>query len=165
MKWLLLTLLTLSASADYRFHPSILDAIKECECDKISGQCHPYTIRLNRAHDINTSRANGFVVRNRLLRFEKLSDAVEAAKKLISLGCTSMDLGAYQINYHYHPDEDIARYFDEARARRFAEEILSELVERHGYSWETLGRYHSGTADLNRGYYLRLHKYIYGSKR
>lgn len=148
--------------AEYRFDPVILDAIKHCECDVVDGKCHPYTIRLNRKPDVQTALELGYDVTRSVIRFKDAKEATAAAKHLIESGCANIDLGAYQINYHYHPSENVSVYFDEKESRRFAEKILHDLTERHGYSWQTLGRYHSGTSRLNRKYYLRLHKYIYG---
>jgi len=155
-------MLAAAAMAEIRFDPVVLDAIKYNECDIINERCHPFTIRLNTKNGRKKATKLGFDVDRGLVRFKYSDEAVSAAKLLIEAGVKNMDMGAYQINYRFHPSNDLDIYFDEARARDFASKILSALTEQHGYSWETLGRYHSGTADLNREYYLKLHQYIYG---
>ena len=152
------------AFAEIRFDPVVLDAIRYNECYIIKSECHPFTIRLNTKQGQNKAHALGYDVNNGLISFQDAPSAVNAAQQIIGSGVANMDLGAYQINYYYHPADDLDIYFDEKRARRFASRILAGLTKAHGYSWRTLGRYHSATADLNRAYYLKLHQYIYGYK-
>lgn len=160
---LLIAALATGAFADYLFHPVVLDAIRYAECDIIDGKCHPYTIRLNGKKTLKAARLAGYNPHGCVLRFGSAKEAEAAVVDLIDHGIENIDLGPYQINYRYHP-APVTVYFDERLARAFATLILKELTDKYGYSWQTLGRYHSATTRLNRSYYLKLHNYIYKGK-
>jgi hypothetical protein len=156
----------------------VLDAIQYTECEKRDGLCYPYVIRINGTKALSKAKALGYEathgklykedtekrreVVSASMRFETIDEASAAVKVLIAGGVTNMDLGTYQINYKWFKSDDFDTYFSDASARDFAANIISDLIRRHGYSWETLGRYHSATPHLNQHYYKKLHKYIYG---
>lgn len=155
----------------------VLDAIEYTECEKSNGLCYPYVIRINGFDALRKAKEIGYeanrgklyrVVANKRelisasLRFETIDESVDAVETLVKNGVTNMDLGSYQINYKWFKSDDFNIYFSDDSAREYAANILSDLIHKHGYSWETLGRYHSATPQLNQYYYKKLHKYIYG---
>ena len=159
----LLLALALPLHAEYDRVPSILlDAIRDTECLKVDGICHPYVIRLNGDKAQNAARQLGLRPEGKVLRLDSEKQACATAAQLIGSGARNLDLGAYQINYRYHPDDELRHYFDPYDARLFAGKILGKLIRRYGLNWEAVARYHSATASRNRAYWRKLHRYIYG---
>ncbi len=152
--------------ADFRMPEIVLDAIKDCECLKENdGSCNPYVIRINAIEDAQRAAAAGFSVNGHLIRCGSTQECSMQAQALIDGGITNLDMGAYQINYKYHPNPFLHEYFEENVAREKANTILTKLVKSFGYSWETLGRYHHAPSDpaRNARYYRKMYAYIYGN--
>jgi hypothetical protein len=64
----------------------------------------------------------------------------------INGGITNMNLGSYQINYKKYPNPKAHEYFIDATEREHTNIILTNLVKKHGYSWETID--HEKYSDL-----------------
>ena len=144
----------------------VLDAIKHSECLQEEGICNPYFIRINRVKDIKKAKKLGFHLKHTyILKCYDTSRCEASAKKLISNGIKNIDIGPYQINYFYHPTSNLAEYFEFNSAKLHAQKILSNLINKYGYNWVTLGRYHHydpSDTSRNRNYYTKLYQYIYG---
>lgn len=166
--WLSLPLLLSIAAAEpaYRIPDVVLFAIQNNECFKDKGLCDPFIIRLNKKKDIEKARASKLDVKSVHLFCESKEKCAIAAQRLIDIGITNIDLGPYQVNYYWNGQDELSGYFDMAIAEQRARTILRRLIDRHGYSWRTLGRYHHYDPDnkkRNQAYYRRLRKYIYGT--
>jgi hypothetical protein len=153
-------------TGDIRMPDIVLDAIKHCECLKEAGTCNPHVIRINAAEEAQRAQAAGFDVNGHLIKCGSTQECTTQAQALIEGGITNLDLGAYQINFKYHPNPMLHEYFEENLAREKANAILTKLVKSFGYSWETLGRYHHFSAidrTRNERYYRKMYAYIYGN--
>lgn len=142
---------------------SIPEAILMNECLIEKGVCNPYFIALNRGKDITLAKKLGYkIYKKRLILCDNEKQCVKSSKRLIANGIKSIDLGAYQMNYYYNPDRDLHVYFRDGQAEKKVKKIIAKLINAHGYSWETLGRYHSGTKHKNEAYYKKLYANING---
>lgn len=143
----------------------ILDAIKYNDCPlNNEGICNPKIIKINRFDDIQKAKKAGFDVDINLVPCKDADNCVALTKIFRILNITDIDLGPYQINYQNHPKTVLKEYFVELFARENAKKILSALIKKYGYSWETLGRYRftpEKAPEKNAMYYRELHKYIY----
>jgi len=68
----------------------------------------------------------------------------ELFSNLKNLKIYNLDSGAFQINYKYHKYKN-AIYFNLKDSYIASCEILSSLIKRYGYSWDTIAKYHSFT--------------------
>lgn len=147
---------------EFRVPEIVVDAIKNNECLKEKGVCNPYVIRINKQEDIDKALLNGVSINKNLIKCQTKENCISSAERLSQIGIKNMDLGPYQINYFYHPTS-FETYFEENSVREKVHFILSDLIKRYGYSWETLGRYHKSVefdSIANRNYYLKLNEYI-----
>jgi len=81
--------------------------------------------------------------------FESLAEAEAATRVLQGRGVTSIDVGCFQINLHYHPAAftGLDEAFDPQANAAYAARFLSELRTRTG-SWEgAVAAYHSTTPE------------------
>ncbi len=76
---------------------------------------------------------------------------------LVKNGIKNMDLGHMQICYKWHPLE-VSEYFDIQKSEQRACRYLVSLTKQYGWSWETIGKYHSFTKDKNEAYYKKIQK-------
>lgn len=145
----------------------VLEAIKNNECFKEEGNCISSIIRINKEEDIKIAIDNNITVEKKLIKCLNPSNCVLKAHELIKLGIINFDNGSYQINYKYHPIDDLLEYFEESKEKVHVNNILMSLIKQWGYSWTTLGRYHhSPESDYNRNYnyYNKLSNYIESKK-
>lgn len=166
MKYILilifLNLVVMAGSVTYKHIPdSIPNAILMNECLMEKGVCNPYFIALNRSKDIKKAKKLGYkIYKKRLILCNNETKCVQDTERLIRNGIKSLDLGAYQMNYFYNPDQNLYVYFRQSDAELKVKKIIANLINTHGYSWETLGRYHSGTPRENKAYYKKLYANI-----
>jgi len=158
---LLLLFLTTFTFAEKVTHENIPDSITNAimlnECFIENKLCNPYVVALNKKSDIKKAKKLGYKIKyRRIIKCKNLDRCVKITKKLIANGIKSLDLGAYQMNYHFNPDNNLKVYFDMQKAELKVKKIIARLINRHGYSWQTLGRYHSGTKSKNESYCKRL---------
>jgi len=132
--------------------------MNECYIDK--GFCNPYIISFNNKKDIKKAKKLGLKFKN------KRSIYCETEKKcektlifLLKHKISNLDLGVFQINYKYHKMAK-NEYFNFKKSKLKVKKILANLINKYGYSWETIGRYHSSTKKLNKKYCLSLYKNI-----
>lgn len=166
IKYLLLlvtaTMLLSAEKITYKNIPEeITQAIIKNECLIEKGKCNPFVITFNRDKDIKKAKKLGYkIIHKRVLKCYNEPNCVRVTKRLLANNITSIDLGPYQVNYYYNPDKKINRYFHFELATIKASTILATLINKHGYSWKTLGRYHSGTPHRNKAYYTKLYTNI-----
>jgi len=121
---------------------------------------YPFLIRINGKQNIKKTKS--------LLIYEIKSDkikninscvydcknkteCIKTVKKLLDSNIVNLDLGPYQTNYKFHK-YNLKYYFSLSTSFLIACKFQHELINRYGYSWETIARYHSGTPKLNRRY-------------
>lgn len=69
----------------------------------------------------------------------------------------NLDLGSFQINYKYH-QMPVEQYFSFEKSYFKACGFLEKLIQKNGYSWETIARYHSSTPQFNYAYLQKISK-------
>lgn len=151
-------------------HPVVLDAILVSECAKDNGFLNPYFIAFNSSVDkkeakviIKKAGISG-KFSGRLFYCENEKNCIFAAKKIIFAELTNIDIGPYQINHFFNKNVPIENLFDFEKSRKEARKILNKLIDKHGYSWNTIARYHSARPQRNKVYREKLYEYIYGQK-
>lgn len=83
---------------------------------------------------------------------------------LVNKEVKNIDLGAFQINYIYHP-LPIEVYFDLKKSYKYACFYIEKLVKKYGYTWSNIAKYHSFNRGENKKYLKRLQQnYIKYSK-
>jgi len=161
-------LTSLKNTSNVRMPDAVLDAIRHVECLKDKDEkCDPNVIRINETEDAKRAEQAGFYIQNHIIRCNSTEECSAQTTALINGGITNLNLGPYQINYKYHPNPMLHEYFLDVTEREHVNNILVRLVKQHGYSWETLGRYHHFSATdrtENERYYRKLYAYIYGVK-
>lgn len=71
----------------------------------------------------------------------------------------NLDLGPYQINYKWHK-MPLKNYFSFENSYIKACRLIEDLVDKHGYTWRTIARYHSGTPKYNYAYLQKISKLL-----
>ena len=80
---------------------------------------------------------------------------VESARTIVGAGYENIDLGPFQINYMFYKD-NFFKYFSLKESYKKACSILTNLIEKYGYTWETIAKYHSFKKDKNLKYLKKL---------
>lgn len=147
----------------YTIPDIVLHAIQNNECYNNNGYCDPNVIRINKESDIELARQHGIPTKGPHILCYDDKQCAKQAEDLIKIGIQNIDLGPYQINYHWNGKYELSGYFNFEEAKARAKEILTGLVIQYGYSWTTLGRYHNYDAKnltRNCNYYKRLQEYV-----
>lgn len=117
---------------------------------------YPYIIRINGKDNIQ--KADTLLKKESIKKLSRSvydcinkSTCKDIASKLIDNKITNMDLGPFQTNYYFHPSQ-IKNFFSLQTAFLLSCKFNHENINRFGYSWKTIARYHSGTPKLNRRY-------------
>lgn len=165
--FILFSIVTTSLSAGKITWTMIPDTITyaylQNECLHRSGECYPFVIGVNRTSDIAKVKKLGYnISKGRLIDCKTEEGCSAALSKLISNGITNVDNGPFQINYFWNPDKNLENFFSYTDSKKKVRMIVASLINKHGYTWETLGRYHSGTPHLNKAYYKKLYRHING---
>ena len=139
--------------------PMILEAIVKVERHAKRAPGYPYIIAFNNVDDAKVVKQ---VLGNELFLDWRTIDCLNSSicQKLTSYivkehKIQNMDLGAYQINYYYHK-MPIDYYFSFEKSYIKACKYLETLISNHGYSWETIARYHSSTPQFNHAYLQKI---------
>jgi len=129
---------------------------------------YPFIISFNKKSDFKRafSILKGFNYKklsSRTIDCYSNKNCVKIAKVLISKNIINIDMGAFQINYKYHRFK-LNDYFNLNASYQRACDILYNLVKKYGWSWETIGKYHSFNKNLSKKYYLKVAQIYYGLK-
>jgi hypothetical protein len=89
---------------------------------------------------------------SRSIDCKQLETCIKIFQSLWVQGVSNLDLGAFSINPIFYKVKHPREYFDLKESYQKACSILEELEKKHGWSWETIGRYHSGRVSLNEAY-------------
>lgn len=151
--------------------------IKECEFDYAvmyevaSNEKHPsrptgypYLISFNNKEDVKKlpSSLAKMMLDGRTMDCVSVMKCTNALKYLDKNNIKNLDLGAFQLNYRYHKLDDLSGYFKISKSYTKACSYLSALKEQYGWSWKTLGSYHSKTPKYNKKYYKKIKNRVYG---
>lgn len=89
--------------------------------------------------------------------FSQREEALRHAQENIAQGRRNVDLGCFQINFHWHGHQFISleQMIDPAQNADYAASLLAQHKARHG-TWErAVGAYHSATPDHANRYIAR----------
>ncbi len=95
--------------------------------------------------------------------FKDKRNAVRAVKRYIS-EYQSVDIGLMQVNYEIwgrYLNLPVSLLFNPKINILIGAYILSHYIKKYGYSWKTIGRYHSARSWSNYNYRRKI-QYIYG---
>lgn len=157
-------LLEIKADGEYYFDCevdySLMHAIAKNERSIKREVGYPFLISFNNKKDVKTSNNvkildNAEKLNSRSFDCYSKKNCSMILGELIENQIVNIDLGAFQLNYRYWKkgmkNED---FFDIEQSYIKACSILSNLIDRHGYSWDTIARYHSST-DKHKNKYLK----------
>lgn len=123
---------------------------------------YPYLISFNSKEDV--VNPDGFeMLDNRTIDCKSPEMCMAITKVLIKNKITNVDLGAFQINYKHHKSEDLREFFDLNKSYAKACSFVEALVAENGWSWRTLGMYHSKTEKYNKRYVEKIQNRVYAS--
>lgn len=114
---------------------------------------YPFLISFNESVDYKKILTlHDFIyIDNRTLDCKNRNNCVKILNYLVSKKIEDLDLGAFQLNYVYHKFNK-NEYFTLENSYQRACNFLEGLVKKHGYSWQTIARYHSSTPSHNLKY-------------
>ena len=102
-------------------------------------------------------------VDGRAIFFKSKARAVRAVKIYVR-EYPSVDIGLMQVNYEIwgrYLNLPVSRLFNPKINILIGAYILSHYIKKYGYSWKTIGRYHSAKYWSNYNYQKKI-QYIYG---
>lgn len=146
----------------YEINPLIYKGILHNECLKIKNQCYPFVLRANSKHeDIDKILLKENVkMKSNIIDCKNKSNCIRLTNMLVKYDITNIDLGPFQINYYHNKNIDLNKIFHIESAKFEVKVILKKLIDKYGYSWKTIGRYHSFKETRNQEYYLKMYKYF-----
>jgi len=114
---------------------------------------YPYLISMNTKRGKRFARKHypDLMLDGRTIDCQNAQRCGDIAKKLLDAGVTNIDLGAFQINYKYHPGP-LAEFFDLSKSYAKACNYVEKLARDYGWSWATVGMYHSFTPTYRNRY-------------
>jgi len=158
------------------------DYIKECPLDyrlmysiaKTEGHYkrdvgYPYIICFNKGEDVEKFKSiNKFKniewLDKRSLDCKNSKQCNEVLNLAVSNNIKNIDIGPFQFNYRHHVNRfKNVDFFSLKSSYLKACDFLVELINKYGYSWETIGKYHSHTNKHNERYYTKLYNEIYNT--
>jgi len=117
---------------------------------------YPYLISFNNQSDMEKivkKFENKYIkLDNRTIDCKSLDVCINIFRFLWINGISNIDLGAFSINPRFYKAKEPKEYFDLKDSSDKVCEILEKLKEKYGWSWETMGKYHSWTKELNTAY-------------
>lgn len=156
--FLILIVLTISANAQKNkincdLNYSIIELIANAERSVKREIGYPYLISFNEKINYGNYIHNKKYKRidSRTLDCLELQNCVNILEQLVEQKITNIDLGAFQHNYIFHK-YPLYDYFILENSYNRTCTILKNLIKRHGYSWQTIARYHSSTPKYNEKY-------------
>ena len=150
----------LTSSSAYEISPYIYDGILHNECLKRDGKCYPYFIRVNSKYNEIKRLIGKNKFSSSIIDCKNERECIRVTNKLILNNITNFDMGPFQINYHHHKKTDVNKMYNINLSKIEVKKILTRLINKYGYSWKTLGKYHSFQKDRNKRYYLKLYAYL-----
>jgi hypothetical protein len=123
---------------------------------------YPYLICFNKKEDAKKFKHKyGFLMMDwRTLDCKNKNSCVRIAAEIIKSGIKNIDMGAFQINYLYYK-YPIKDYFSLEQSYSNACDILMQLKDKYGWSWATIGKYHSFRKKRSLVYAKKIHDFIY----
>lgn len=118
---------------------------------------YPFLISLNQPKNSAVlEEYKAMFLDKRTLDCKDKETCIAITDALIKSGMKNIDLGGFQFHYSSHPEKDLSVYFDLNASYAKACRFLEALAAKHGWGWETIGRYHSATPPHNKKYYSQI---------
>jgi hypothetical protein len=144
---------------------SIMFAISENEHHPKRKIGYPYLISFNNKSDVAHYREvfpDYFIKEKKESSYRTIDcrsqeECVQILETILASGTTNVDLGGFQLNYKWHKIP-LADYFSLKRSYTKACDYVMHLSGKYGWSWETVGRYHSLTEKLYLAYASKAQK-------
>ena len=123
---------------------------------------YPYLISFNKTKHYKrfAKKYKRYFMDKRTIDCRNKSKCVSITKDIIVSGITNIDLGAFQTNYRYYK-YPISDYFSLNQSYANACSILTKLKNDYGWSWQTIGKYHSFRKKQSLAYAKRIHDFVY----
>ena len=123
---------------------------------------YPYLISFNKKSNLKRIKSSMVelglkVLDNRTIDCLDENTCEIVTKYLLKEEIKNFDLGAYQIAYIYHK-YPIRNYFNLIKNYKDACSIVQRNINKYGYSWESIAKYHSYRKENNSRYSLNLQK-------
>lgn len=119
---------------------------------------YPFLISFNKSNAYAKKKYKALFLDKRTIDCKDKKTCVSIVSDLSKKGVTNLDLGAFQINEHYHPSSDLGTFFTLGVSMNIACRIISTHIKKHGYNWSAIARYHSATPKHNNIYASNLKK-------
>lgn len=124
-----------------------LVAMNEKHKDRNVG--YPYLISFNNKKEASVAKhyINGFLD-NRTIDCKNEKRCTDILKILFSAKITNLDLGAFQINYHYHK-ENLSDYFNLKKSYNIGCKIAEKHINNNAVTFQDIAKYHSLSRKYN----------------
>lgn len=111
---------------------------------------YPFLISFNESVNYKKvlSSYDFIYIDSRTLDCKNRNNCIKILNYLEENNINNLDLGAFQLNYVHHKFNK-KEYFTLENSYQRACSFLETLIKVHGYSWETIARYHSSTPSRN----------------
>jgi len=128
-----------------------LIAMNERATEKEIG--YPYLISFNKKKDAQEAKKiyKELFFNSRTLDCKNADSCTKILSSLLDNGSDNLDLGAFQINYHFHKIP-ISHYFKIDKSYSKSCEIAEKFIDKNNVTFEDLARYHSSTKKYNARY-------------
>lgn len=122
---------------------------------------YPFIISANgsRSQTCLKSLAKDIMLNARTADCHSEAECISLISKVVDKCGDNFDLGAFQINHHWHKLA-LADYFSLNKSYRYACDFVDSLQKKYGWNWSTIARYHSATEDKNKRYRDKLVQYF-----
>jgi hypothetical protein len=122
---------------------------------------YPYIIAFNNKSEAVKVRSGlpSIFLNWRVVDCKSESYCIQLTQALIGNGITNLDLGAFQLNYKFHPGK-LSTFFNYEKSRDKACKFMYSLSKQEGWSWKSIAMYHSRTQSHNEKYQTILKKHF-----
>lgn len=121
---------------------------------------YPFIIAFNKGMKVIAPEGT-ILLDSRTIDCKNQDLCVSTTRFLVENNITNLDLGAFQINYKQHPQQNLDKYFDLNWSYAYACSYIEKLTARFGWSWKTLGMYHNMKDEFNKPYVEKIQKRVY----
>lgn len=146
-----------------KVQPIIMYSIAQLEGSNQFPVGYPYIISINNKKDVKTlekTKLKAYFINNRTINCKSQQFCVSVTKLLIHNHITNVDLGAFQLNYYYHPYKQLSIYFNLRKSYNTACAIISKDNAKK-WAWDNVAKYHSWTTAIRNRYKQKLLALIY----
>ena len=153
----LITISLKASECSLAYSTMYLIALNEKAIERPIG--YPYLISFNSSKNVAEAKKTfkKVFMNSRTIDCKNVQLCTKITKSLINNGMSNLDLGAFQINYHYHKIK-IKDYFIIEKSYEKSCNIAEQFIDSKNVTFEDIARYHSSTKKYNAIYAKRLKK-------